>query len=103
MIEVNDLIELALREDIGDGDITTSSLIKTPLKGVAHLLAKERLILAGTDIFRQVYRKLDPDIEFRAHFKDGDEIDQDSIIGEISGKVETILKGERVALNNTTF
>lgn len=99
MIDANELIEAALSEDIGDGDITTSSIIRTPLKADAHLRAKEGLILAGSDVFHRVYKKLDPEINFIAHFKDGDEISQGSVIGELSGKVETILKGERVALN----
>ncbi len=99
MIDADELIEAALREDIGDGDITTSSIIRTPLKADAHLIAKERLVLAGSDVFHQVYKKLDPEINFIEHFKDGDEISQGSVLGELSGKVETILKGERVALN----
>ena len=99
MLDANELIEAALREDIGDGDITTSSIIRTSLKADAHLIAKERLILAGSDVFRQVYKKLDPEINFIEHCKDGDEIRQGSVLGELSGQVETILKGERVALN----
>ncbi len=99
MIDASELIEAALREDIGDGDITTSSIIRTPLKADAHLIAKERLVLAGIDVFYQVYKKLDPEINFIEHCKDGDEIRQGSVFGELSGKVETILKGERVALN----
>ncbi|MBW2184035.1 MAG: carboxylating nicotinate-nucleotide diphosphorylase [Deltaproteobacteria bacterium] len=99
MIDASELIEAALREDIGDGDITTSSIIRTPLKADAHLIAKERLVLAGIDVFHQVYKNLDPEINFIKHFKDGDEIKQGSVLGELSGKVETILKGERVALN----
>jgi nicotinate-nucleotide pyrophosphorylase (carboxylating) len=99
MIDASELIEAALREDIGDGDITTSSIIRTPLKADAHLIAKERLVLAGSDVFHQVYKNLDPEINFIKHFKDGDEIKQGSVLGELSGKVETILKGERVSLN----
>ena len=99
MIEVEKLIETALREDIGDGDITTSSIIRTPLRVTAHLIAKERLILAGIDVFHQVYKKLDSDLELVKHFEDGDEVNQGSLIGEISGEVAVILKGERVALN----
>ena len=99
MIEVDKLIETALREDIGDGDITTSSIIRSPLRATAHLIAKARLILAGIDIFHQVYKKLDSDLEFIKHFEDGDEVNQGSFIGEISGEVAVILKGERVALN----
>ena len=59
MIEVDELIEMALKEDIGDGDITTSSVMKTSRGATAHLIAKEKFILAGIDIFHQVYKKLD--------------------------------------------
>ena len=99
MFETDKLIEIALREDIGDGDITTLSIVSTPLKATAHLVAKEGLILAGIDIFHRVYKKLDADLELIKHFEDGDEVNQGSIIGEISGKVAVILKGERIALN----
>jgi len=99
VFETDKLIEIALREDIGDGDITTLSIVSTPLKATAHLVAKEGLILAGIDIFHRVYKKLDADLELIKHFEDGDEVNQGSIIGEISGKVAVILKGERIALN----
>ena len=99
MFETDKLIEIALREDIGDGDITTSSIVNAPLEATAHLVAKEGLILAGIDIFHRVYKKLDADLELIKHFEDGDEVSQGSMIGEISGKVAVILKGERIALN----
>jgi len=99
MIELDERIEMALREDIGDGDITTSSIIKTSRRATAHLIAKENLILAGIDIFQQVYKKLDQKLKLSKHFADGDEVNKDSIIGEVSGEVASILKGERVALN----
>lgn len=99
MIELDERIEMALREDIGDGDITTSSIMKTSHRVTAHLIAKENLILAGIDIFQQVYKKLDQKLQLSKHFADGDEVNKDSIIGEVSGEVASILKGERVALN----
>jgi len=99
MIEMDELIKMALREDIGEGDITTSSIIRTPLRVTAHLVARERLILVGIDIFYQVYKKLDADLKLIKHFEDGDEVSQGSIIGEISGEASVILRGERVALN----
>ena len=90
---------MALREDIGDGDITTSSIIENSFIATAHLIAKEQLILAGIDVFQQVYKKLGADLKLIKHFEDGDEISQDSVIAEIAREVATILKGERVALN----
>ena len=99
MMEVDELIEMALKEDIGDGDITTSSVMKTSRGANAHLLAKEKFILAGIDIFYQVYKKLDQKLKLVKHFADGDEVSKGSVIGEISGEEAAILKGERVALN----
>jgi len=99
MIEIDELVEMALREDIGDEDITTSSIVRTSRKATAQLGAKEKLILAGIDIFHQVYKKLDPDLMLIKHFTDGDEIKKGSVIGEIKGEESAILKGERVALN----
>ena len=99
MMEVDELIEMALKEDIGDGDITTSSVMKTSRGANAHLIAKENFILAGIDIFHQVYKKLDQKLKLVKHFADGDEVSNGSVIGEISGEEAAILKGERVALN----
>ena len=99
MFETDKLIEIALMEDIGDGDVTTSSIVSTPLKATARLLAKEELILAGIDIFHRVYKKLDAQLEFIKHFEDGDNVSQGRVIGEVSGDVAAILKGERIALN----
>jgi len=99
MLELDERIEMALREDIGDGDITTSSIMEASHIVTAHLIAKENFILAGIDIFQQVYKKLDQKLKLSKHFADGDEVNKGSIIGEVSGEVASILKGERVALN----
>ena len=99
MLELDERIEMALREDIGDGDITTSSIMEASHRATAHLIAKENFILAGIDIFQQVYKKLDQKLKLSKHFADGDKVNKDSIIGEVSGEVASILKGERVALN----
>ena len=99
MFETDKIIEMAMKEDIGDGDMTTSSIVSTPLKATAHLLAKEELILAGIDMFHRVYKKLDAELEFIKHFEDGDNVSQGGIIGEVCGDIAVILKGERIALN----
>jgi nicotinate-nucleotide pyrophosphorylase (carboxylating) len=99
VFETDKIIEMALKEDIGDGDMTTSSIVSTPLKATAHLLAKEELILAGIDMFHRVYKKLDAELEFTKHFEDGDNVSQGGIIGEVCGDIAVILKGERIALN----
>jgi len=99
MDEVDALITMALREDSGDGDITTASILKVPLKATAHLVAKEELVLAGSKVWGRVYQTVDPELKVIIHYEDGETIAQGSIIGEMRGDLASMLKGERVALN----
>jgi len=99
MFEIDRLIILAIDEDIGDGDITTSSIIAPGKLGKAHVIAKEDLVLAGIEIFGRVFRFLTPEVNFKTFFKDGDQIKSNSIIAEVSCDVVNLLQGERVALN----
>ena len=99
MVTLDNLIDQALSEDIGDGDITTSSILEKPLEVTAHLVGQESLIVAGLDIFRRVYERLDPVLQVNKFYEDGDRINRDDIIAEVNGDVSSILQGERVALN----
>ena len=99
MHSINHLIEIALEEDIGPGDITTENLIDKNLKGIGEIVAKEPLVIAGIDVARQVFEQLDPDISFRPNFKDGDFIEKGKIVLEVEGKLRVLLMGERTALN----
>jgi nicotinate-nucleotide pyrophosphorylase (carboxylating) len=99
MVAVDNLIDQALSEDIGDGDITTSSILEKPLEVTAHLIGQESLIVAGLDIFRRVYERLDPVLQVNKLCEDGDRINRDDTIAEVNGDVSSILQGERVALN----
>ena len=99
MVAVDNLIDRALSEDIGDGDITTSSILEKPLEVTAHLIGQESLIVAGLDIFRRVYERLDAALQVNTLCEDGDRINRDDIIAEVNGDVSSILQGERVALN----
>lgn len=98
-LNVDDLILLALKEDISSEDITTNSIIRENLLGRGELIAKEDGILAGIEIFKRVFKLLDENIEFKMNFKDGDKLKKGEIIGEIKGDLRIILSGERVALN----
>lgn len=93
------LIDLALEEDIGTGDITTQILIPPALKARAILLAKSEGILAGIGVARRVFLKLDPELKFKALIEDGSPLKKGDIIAEIKGKARAILTGERTALN----
>jgi nicotinate-nucleotide pyrophosphorylase (carboxylating) len=98
-LNVDNLILLALREDISSEDITTNSILKDNILGRGSLIAKEEGILAGIEIFKRVFKLLDKNIEFKVNFKDGDKLQKGQIICEITGDLRVILSGERVALN----
>ncbi|OGN88459.1 MAG: nicotinate-nucleotide diphosphorylase (carboxylating) [Chloroflexi bacterium RBG_13_46_9] len=96
---IDHLIDLAFEEDIGTGDITTQTLIPPMLKTSAFFLAKSEGVLAGIEIARRVFLKLDPEIKFKILIKDGSTIKTGDIIAEVRGKARAILTGERTALN----
>ena len=99
MYSTSELIDVALKEDIGHSDITTENLIDADSTGVGKIIAREPLVIAGLDTASQVFQKLDPEISFRSNYKDGDTVEPEKVIAEIKGKVRALLMGERVALN----
>lgn len=96
---VEQLIERALEEDVGTGDITTLTTISEDAVGHGKYIAKEDGVLCGIDLARRVYEKLDGKIEFTAYKKDGDEVVRGDIIAEVHGPAISLLTGERVGLN----
>jgi len=98
-ILIDKIIEQALLEDIGTGDITTKSIIPSNLKAKGIIKTSEEGIVAGLDIVFMVFKKLDSEICFQPKIKDGNKILPGEILAEITGPAQTILKGERVALN----
>ena len=97
---INNLIKVALDEDIGSGDITTRSIVSPDDVYVAEVITRENIILCGLNIFRAVFLKLDPDTTFSDDlFIDGDALTNNSKILRIEGKGIALLEGERVALN----
>jgi nicotinate-nucleotide pyrophosphorylase (carboxylating) len=99
LLEVDTLINLALREDIGDGDITTSSIIQGPVSAAARLIAQQRLVLAGLDIVQRVFEKLDPEVQVSKHRNDGEAVGQGDMVMEVEGNAAALLAGERISLN----
>ena len=98
-ILVDKIIEQALLEDIGTGDITTESIIPSNLKAKGIMKTSEEGVVAGLYISCLVFKKLDSEICFQPKIKDGNKILPGEILAEITGPALTILKGERVALN----
>jgi len=93
------LIDLALEEDIGTGDITTETLIPMDAEGRAEIIAKEPLILAGLAVARTVFRRLDPSLMFEEGCMDGEHLSTGTCLLTISGRLRPLLTGERTALN----
>ena len=100
---VDSLIRMALREDIGTGDITTLSVIPQGTKAHGRYIAKEDGVLCGMDIAERVYRILDEEkaanIEFVRHCEDGQVFHRGDVLAEVCGDAVTLLSGERVGLN----
>lgn len=93
------LIKLALREDIGSGDITSEILISKKSVSDAEVLIKENGIIAGLEIFNLVYNIIDKNISIGFIKKDGEAVKKGEVIGYVKGNTRNILIGERVALN----
>ena len=93
------LIKLALEEDIGDGDITTSSIVPENQNSIGHVIAKQNGVLAGIDVFEKVFKYVDTSIPVVRLKNNGDLLKQGDRVVEIEGKTSTILKSERTALN----
>lgn len=99
MNSIEQLIEIALQEDIGSGDITTDNLVEPDVKGYGKIIAKEQLVIAGLDIARRVFEHLDPRIIYRPLFADSDRVENGEVVVEVEGKLRGLLVGERTALN----
>lgn len=97
-ILIDKYILAALREDMTSGDITTDSILKDE-KAEVNLIAKDKGILAGLDVFKRVFELLDEDVTFEFYFSDGDEVNNKDLVGKIRGRAKAILEGERTALN----
>ncbi len=96
---IDEIIERALEEDIGDGDFTSLATIPENATGKAQLLIKEDGILAGVDIAKKIFQKVDKNIKFRILLKDGTKVKKGDIVFIVEGKSISILSAERLALN----
>jgi len=96
---VRRIIGSALKEDIGLGDITTSSILTGEEAGRAGAFAKSECVVAGIDVFREAFFYQDSDIRFKGFSKDGQRVKNGELLAEVSGKLCSILTAERVALN----
>lgn len=93
------LVEQAITEDVGSGDLTTQMIFPRAFKARAVLMAKEELILAGIEIASMVFETLDPTLKFLQVAVDGEPVKAGGLIARLEGDGRSILMGERVAIN----
>jgi len=96
---VRRLIDLALEEDVGRGDVTSQAVIEAGEKATAHLVAREAMVLAGLSICTEVFRRVDPSIVAVAWAKDGDRLTAGARAATYTGPAASLLAAERTALN----
>lgn len=96
---IEKIIQLALDEDLGLGDITSDNIFTPQDRARAVVVAKEDLVLSGMDIARQTFWLVDEDLSFNALKHDGDLVKKGEKVLELEGRTLSILKGERTALN----
>ncbi|MBR3844791.1 MAG: carboxylating nicotinate-nucleotide diphosphorylase [Clostridia bacterium] len=96
---VDDLIRLALKEDINYIDVATDLLLCPATTATAHMLAKADGVLCGVDVALRVFTLLSSEFTFEVFKKDGDVLHKGDIIAKVTGPVTLLLKGERTALN----
>ncbi len=97
--KVTPLIKLALKEDIGKGDITTGCTVPEEAQGLALILNKQEGVLAGIDICKQVFLMVDKDLQMEAPLPDGTRLEYGQVVLTIQGRTQSILTAERTALN----
>ena len=97
--EIESLIDRALSEDLCIGDPTTESLIPHRLLGKANLIAKDDGVLAGVDVAVAVFSRVDPALDAVALLRDGSKLKRGDTVATVEGRVSSILKAERTALN----
>jgi nicotinate-nucleotide pyrophosphorylase (carboxylating) len=97
--QVRQLIQVAIEEDVGRGDVTTEATIAEHIISRARVIAKQEMVLAGMEVFVEVYAVLDRSVHIRAHHADGDLLSAETVIADLEGRARSLLTGERVALN----
>lgn len=98
-INVDELLWMALKEDITCEDITTNAIMREDKLGEAQLLCKQDGVIAGLQVFERVFHLLDENTKVELYFKDGDKVKNGDLLATVTGDIRTILSGERVALN----
>jgi len=97
--KVAEIVRMALKEDIGSGDVTTNLIVPEEARALGVITSKEDGILCGVEVSRAVFEQVDPELEFEKLMEDGDTLSYGSVCARIKGRARSCLTGERVALN----
>src|SRR4051812_7192130 len=96
---LRDTLLAALREDVGSGDITARSTISETQRGTGRIAAKQALVVSGLPVAAEIFRLVDPTLEFKASSSDGVAVTTGTVLAEIRGNARALLTAERTALN----
>ncbi len=98
-LNADELIMMALREDISSEDVTTNSVMPEATEGEVELICKQDGIICGMDVYERVFKLLDENTTVEKYVKDGDEVKKGQLMAKVKGDIRVLLSGERVALN----
>lgn len=98
-LNADELIKMALREDISNEDVSTNAVMPEYRKGSVQLICKQDGIICGLEVFERTFKILDGRTWVKAYVKDGDEVKKGRLLADIVGDIRVLLSGERVALN----
>ena len=98
-MQADELIMMALREDITSEDVSTNAVMPKAQKGTVDLIAKEDGVIAGLQVYARVFTLLDDKTEFEFFCEDGEEVKNGQLLAKVTGDIRVLLSGERVALN----
>ena len=98
-LNADDLILMALKEDISSEDVTTNAVMRERTPGEVDLICKQDGVIAGLEVFKRVFELLDEKTEVVFYCKDGDTVKKGEKIGLVRGDIRVLLSGERTALN----
>lgn len=98
-LHVDELIRMALKEDISDEDVSTNAVMGEYKKGTVQLIAKAAGVVAGLSVFARTFTLLDEKTEVVFSCADGDEVEKGQVLGTVTGDIRVLLSGERTALN----
>jgi nicotinate-nucleotide pyrophosphorylase (carboxylating) len=97
--KLSQIVQLALEEDLGRGDLTSQACVPSDLPGYAVLKAREDCVFCGSDLVREVFSQVDPHVVLHSHAADGTHATAGTALLSLVGPARSILEGERVALN----